>query len=655
MRKAKEADEGGGVRRREDNIEEVEAEKESSGGRNHSSSLPSEKEEKSDADKIHKEIDIDWRFKIFVEIAILLNAVQLGVCVQSAGRQSLERACVISENIFVTVFVVEVGISISLMGFTYFHSKWNKLDFSLIVMAVVDSWIISPIFTSLDIPDLYVLRLVRLHRVFRVLKVLRSRKELEILMEGLMGALASICWVATLLAFFIYVTSIICVTLYQDVDFHSDVASKLTFESMPRALFTLFSLSIVADWTDIVMPVIEAHPEASLVFVAYVTITSLCILNLIVAYILERTTLVQQQHQEQVQCLHKQTRMENIEQIAKIIFREDNDEMMSGQEMEDLMRSPRGEEIKELLGEVELPEGYEIQDFHAMFDKDTSHSLTRHEFVHGMKRLIFSNDFQRNCMMQSSIAEVLVEMKALEARLRNVIVGEFEKMTKEAASAQRGTAGGCGGSGGYDEPLLQPAPSRSLLLLACRELVDRLQQPLVVEGAHAEDPDSTGHIGKQRMLVPDTALGDNMLRSAAFVSAEPEVHGHRSMPTQDLRKPEASGLLPDLASDMSSGYTAPVLQAPMQTAVDPAQHAPQRPHSQGPPLPSSGNILSLPRGASMTGGPAPPKIVTPPASHVSLVAELAAAQSLEVPPRAPATRGFDWFFSPCSQTSADHR
>merc|ERR1719468_1380259 len=84
-----------------------------------------------------------------------------------------------------------------------------------------------------------------------------------------------------------------------------------------------------------------------------------------------------------------------------------------------------GADITALVKDVSLPVGYEVTDCHAMFDRDASGSITEQEFVEGMGRLIFSNEFQRSCMVQSSIADVLVEMKAVEQRLL-LRIGELE-------------------------------------------------------------------------------------------------------------------------------------------------------------------------------------------------------------------------------------
>jgi len=369
-------------------------------------------------EEVEEEGDFSLLFKVFVETMIILNAVQLGVCVHPEESEGLERYCPIAEHVFTAVFLIEVFYRLHILRCSYFQSGWNLLDLALSVVAVVDSWILSPILSGSDVPlrSFIVIRLMRLFRICRILKVLRSRRELQMLLEGLIGALASMVWVALLLGVLIYACSIVMVTLFREIDFDG---FPLTFEGIPRAMFTLFTLCIVADWTDIVEPVIRDSPWAALLFIFFIILATFGILNLIIGVITERTGEVQRNHLRKCQSDRDNTKMHNIENIAEIIFsnqmeNQDDDALTITQaEMQCFMEThEHGGKVDELIRGVNLPHGYSIVDCHAMFDRDATGCITKQEFVRGMKRLIFNDVFQRQCMMQSSIADVLVELKA---------------------------------------------------------------------------------------------------------------------------------------------------------------------------------------------------------------------------------------------------
>merc|ERR1712242_504270 len=119
------------------------------------------------------------------------------------------------------------------------------------------------------------------------------------------------------------------------------------------------------------------------------------------------------------ECRKDNERMSNIKEIANIMFSsmesagdDPNEATISKEKMKEFTSSTEyGPRLHELTKHVKLPVGYEVTDCHAMFDRDTSGTITQKEFVEGMGRLIFSNEFQRNCMVQSSIADVMLKLK----------------------------------------------------------------------------------------------------------------------------------------------------------------------------------------------------------------------------------------------------
>jgi len=174
------------------------------------------------------------------------------------------------------------------------------------------------------------------------------------------------------------------------------------------------------------MPVVNELWWAPLFFVTFTVIATLGVLNLIIGVISERTAVVQKEYRDLDQLRQDGERMQAIEEISGIMFTEeasagDEEEFtITKKTMQDFVDSEEyGVHIKELVCDIKLPVGYEVTDCHAMFDRDASGTITKKEFIEGMGRLIFSNDFQRNCMVQSSIADVLVEIKAVESRLHD--------------------------------------------------------------------------------------------------------------------------------------------------------------------------------------------------------------------------------------------
>ena len=48
------------------------------------------------------------------------------------------------EFIFTLIFVVEAMLRMYYHGLNYFKSSWNLMDFSLVVIAILETWILAP-------------------------------------------------------------------------------------------------------------------------------------------------------------------------------------------------------------------------------------------------------------------------------------------------------------------------------------------------------------------------------------------------------------------------------------------------------------------------------------------------------------------------------
>lgn len=395
--------------------------------------------EKRQQDDKAGDIKVKPWFAALIDLTIAANTIQLGYCTDDmeyfgnfSAMSDKERVCLISEHTFIIIFVIELIYKLRIAGRSYFNSKWNILDISLVVCSLVDVWFLGIfIGSNVNASAEVAINLVRLTRILRILRVLRANENLKLLLEGLMGAGKAMIWVSLLLALLIYSSSIFCVTFFADVP----TTSKLKFEDLGQAAFTMFTLCIVADWTDVVTPVIEQHWWASIFFVTFAFIATFGILNLIIGVITERTNFVQRDHAKWVTHKKKESMIRSIADIADIIFSERKDQdadTITKEEMIEIVNSEEhGEKIQQLLETVELPIGYEVTDCHTMFDRDVSGTITEEEFSLGMGRLILSTDFQRSFIIQNSIADVMAKVAEVEVNTQIKIHQYFAELRED--------------------------------------------------------------------------------------------------------------------------------------------------------------------------------------------------------------------------------
>lgn len=113
----------------------------------------------------------------------------------------------------------------------------------------------------------------------------------------------------------------------------------------------------------------------------------------------------------------KKARMRNILLMAEAIFEKDDDGGVEMQEMEDIINARP--DLRDLLMTCGLPRGFDIGDLHLIFDEDHGGTVDKEEFVTGMFRLIFNNEFQRDCCTLLTVAQVKAELKAAMADMKD--------------------------------------------------------------------------------------------------------------------------------------------------------------------------------------------------------------------------------------------
>merc|ERR1712216_719012 len=108
-----------------------------------------------------------------------------------------------------------------------------------------------------------------------------------------------------------------------------------------------------------------------------------------------------------------------------------HDEWLSLNEMAGAADNPK---FVEMLKQINLPLGFGLGDLYLMLDQDMNNQVTSREFVDGMYRLVYSNEFQHICLNHLAIAQVKRQVKQLQKdTLRELgkVRDEQQKIAKE--------------------------------------------------------------------------------------------------------------------------------------------------------------------------------------------------------------------------------
>jgi len=168
---------------------------------------------------------------------------------------------------------------------------------------------------------------------------------------------------------------------------------------------------------------------------------TLCILNSIVGVVVQKTVDSILQH-EQSDFRTRRTQINAINELTQLMFEMDKDKS-DEISMQELVAASESPSLVRILREVDFPAGFTLQDLFQLLDTDGSGILSRNEFVGGIFRLLFSNEFQRQCLARLGEAHLRQTFLAIKEELIMEIREERHSLVYEIGqllnASQQGT------------------------------------------------------------------------------------------------------------------------------------------------------------------------------------------------------------------------
>eukprot|EP00747_Dinoflagellata_sp_TGD_P091365 gnl/TRDRNA2_/TRDRNA2_165028_c0_seq2.p1 gnl/TRDRNA2_/TRDRNA2_165028_c0~~gnl/TRDRNA2_/TRDRNA2_165028_c0_seq2.p1 ORF type:complete len:710 (-),score=118.61 gnl/TRDRNA2_/TRDRNA2_165028_c0_seq2:61-2190(-) len=235
-------------------------------------------------------------FQVLVLTAIFANTLTMGLEVDMPEQADFFYVC---EIVFLVIFLLEMAFKLRDERLRYFTSIWNLFDFFLVMMSLVNTCILQPVVGSVTIArKSSMLRILRLVRIVRMVRLLKTFKELVIIIKGITSSVRTIGWVTLLLVILLYVVAIICTTVIgqeEDMyDYQEEVQIKFNnyqyFGNIPRSMYTLINIVILAEWPEIGRAVIEKQAYIFPVFLLFIAFTTFGLANVVIAVIVEGMT-----------------------------------------------------------------------------------------------------------------------------------------------------------------------------------------------------------------------------------------------------------------------------------------------------------------------------------------------------------------------------
>jgi Ca2+-binding EF-hand superfamily protein len=260
----------------------------------------------------------------FIIACIAANCAQMGADHPGIEPNTpLRRSLDVADFIFTVIFTLEMAVRVIAHGFyaterAYMKDGWNRLDCSIVVVSWVDYLV-----QSLDIESL---RSLRLLRALRALRLFNRMHGLKVLIDSLFDSIATLGTIFTVTFIIFIVYALFGVSVFQGTfgrcDDNGDAVEGLqtcvgtwvandgtvrprkwevphnNFDSVPAAMFTLFTVSTSNDWiitaqmaVDAVttetlkQPVREHSPAKMFYFMCFIMMVNFFLLNLFVGVI----------------------------------------------------------------------------------------------------------------------------------------------------------------------------------------------------------------------------------------------------------------------------------------------------------------------------------------------------------------------------------
>ena len=395
-------------------------------------------------------------FNAVIGVVIIVNMFMIGLendlagspsCISVTEKISSQLIWFVFDNLFTFIFFLEMVIRLYSDGRSFFRVRhggvWNILDFVLVLVGVIDTWILSfalPCTGLSEVRVLLSLRVLRTLRLVRLVKLLKSFKELWLIVTGLVNSIITLLWVSVLLIGLLYVCAIFTTTqIGQSSDFTqisydgSIWPHQLYFGSVFKSMLTLWQIATLDSWADgIVRHVIYRQPAMVLFFAVFILLTTFGIFNIIIGVIVENTMgLAVAQGAEQDKTTKEHEMKAAVQSLRKVFELSDTDRSGTVSRSE-FKAACKLKEVQEKFESLDI-EPHEAEELFNLIDTADKDHISLNDFVTACMQLIGGAN-QSDIMQVSLVVDSLAKkVDILGRRITQVenCINELNKSTNE--------------------------------------------------------------------------------------------------------------------------------------------------------------------------------------------------------------------------------
>lgn len=352
-------------------------------------------------------VETTW-FNMCIASAILLNAVCIGLDIDYAPQitddpdlpADLQITAIqgrevwyLIENVFTIVFLLEMLVKQWFLGWEYFKDNWNKADFALVLLSILDTWVLSLADASGGLRKFTIIRVIRMARLVRLIRLMTMFKELWLVVSGLMQSLRTIMWVFVILLLILYIVAIITTMQIGHNEIYDLYAKKSGgwdhrkyFGSVPKSMLTLFQIMTLDEWSfSITRHVITNSKIFFVVFIVFIFCTTYGLLKIVVGIIVENVLASARANKSKLARIEHERKLKTLDVLREIFKVADADESgdLELEELKDVIDDPDVVAQFRLIG-IEVEEAVDL--FHIL-DIEGEAILSQEEFMGGVLKM----------------------------------------------------------------------------------------------------------------------------------------------------------------------------------------------------------------------------------------------------------------------------
>jgi len=310
---------------------------------------------------------------------ILINAVMLGVEVETSKEEITEAQWDAIDIVFTICFSIELLVRVHYMTWrNAIRSGWCIFDFFLILFTSLSTWVFEPILQA-DLGWTVVFRVLRVLRLVRLVRVARLFKELWLLVIGIAAALRTLVWVGILLSMVVFTFSIfLCEFLgkpYRET--HDDISKN--FGTVMKSMFTCFQISTFDDWPFLIRQAGAINTGFVILYLLFLAICAVGLMNIVIGILCESMMSVVSNEKYDSEQEIKRERREALLKLRDDLVKldVDGDEQISIDEIQVMFNTP---DMMENLTKCQLSQKM-VENIFTMLDLDGDGDVPINQFI----------------------------------------------------------------------------------------------------------------------------------------------------------------------------------------------------------------------------------------------------------------------------------